>query len=170
MFGEPCSSVAPRRKSFTTRCPWLETYGYRHRSLLDRNGVPDWSDWKLAVEILVAANPDPRPYIIFETLSNRPTIASHSHGPKPRVCAQPFELQRRMGWILSKFGVCRARGLPDFFRESTIGFPEVWRAARGHECSSKSESRISGKRAGFAFMSSAILSPKAVSAGRERGS
>jgi hypothetical protein len=46
------------------------------------------SSGKLAVKILVAANPYPNPYVPFDSLGNRPIIARYADRPKTGIMAQ----------------------------------------------------------------------------------
>ena len=125
---------------------------------------------KLAVKILVAANPNLNPQVTFKSLCDGTVITRHPHRPKARVGTQSFQLQRRMGGIFEKLLIRGAGGILDDGGKRVIILPEVFRAQRFHFDWSKSASRSSEKAAGLLFSWVAISSPKAVSAGRGRAS
>ena len=125
---------------------------------------------KLAVEILVASNPNPNPGMAFQSLSDGTEIPRHADGPEARVGTQPFQLQRRMSWVLKKLLVSGTGGIPDASGKLAITLPKSWSTKRLHDPGSKSRSWISGKRLGFALNCAASSSPSAVSVGRGRGS
>ena len=125
---------------------------------------------KLAVEILMVADPDPDPEVSCKPLGNGSVLARYAHRPKPPIRSQSLQLQRRMRRVITKFSVSRTGCLSNLDGQSGVSLPEVWRRSRIHEHRSKSLSRISGKASGFAFSCASVASPIAVNAGRGRGS
>lgn len=128
------------------------------------------SRFKRAIEILVWPNPDPHPEIPFETLRDSAKVFRNPDRPETRVATQALEMQtrvRRTACELSVGTTCRAFQLR---RQCPIQTPEVVRAARLHSCLSNSSSVSSRNCSGFSRTRASISSPKAVNAGRERGS
>src|SRR5438034_327580 len=80
---------------------------------------------ELAFEIFMAANPYPNPNVAFKSLGHGAVIARHAYRPKARVGAQPFQLERRMRRIITKFFVSSASGVSEIVRQCPVKFPEV---------------------------------------------
>jgi hypothetical protein len=125
---------------------------------------------KLTVEIFVTADPNPDPKVFADPLCYGAVVPRYAYGPKAGVGAQAFKSQRGVGGVLTKFIIGRTRGIFSRGRKLAIGLPEAGCSPRIHDGRPNASSCISGKALGSAFNRASISSPKAVSAGRARGS
>ena len=125
---------------------------------------------KRAIEVFVRSDPNPHPNIPFKTLRNRAEVPCHSHRPETCVATQAFKMQTRMRRILCELSEGAPSSTLRFRGQSPIQTPEVVCAARPHSILSSSSSVNSLNCSGFSRKRASISSPKAVKAGRGRGS
>ena len=125
---------------------------------------------KRAIEVLVWPDPDPHPHVSFESLRDSANVPRYPHRPETCVATEALKMQTRMRRTADELPIGATRGTLQLPGHSPIQTPEVVSAAGLHSCLSNSSSVNSGNCSGFSRKRASISSPKAVNAGRGRGS
>ena len=118
-----------------------------------------------AVELSMAADPNPDPYIA-RAQRDGSKVSCDSYRPCARIAPQPFQLQARMRRILQKFFVSVSSGDSNRWWQRTVELPKFRLRARNHQSLALTSGKLSGARRNC----SSVSSSRRVSSGRCRSS
>ena len=119
---------------------------------------------KRPVELFVGTNPNPEPYVAFESAGDSAAVSRYANGPETGVPAQTLQMQTWMRRIIGKFFVNKTGRTLGFWQQRVVTPLEVVGATRPHSYFSKFSSFSSGNCSGLARNAASTSSPKALNA------